>query len=89
YDAYGAQQFYFPNVLKYDPDQFKQKVLSNDMLNMSPLYFGAKGDGISDDTEAFTLMEASVTDRVIDLGGRSYVVTRPFYENEYINGSFI
>lgn len=21
YDAYGAQQFYFPNVLKYDPDQ--------------------------------------------------------------------
>ncbi|HDJ8851859.1 TPA: tail fiber domain-containing protein [Escherichia coli] len=23
YDAYGAQQFYFPNVLKYDPDQFR------------------------------------------------------------------
>lgn len=23
YDAYGAQQFYFPNVLKYEPDQFK------------------------------------------------------------------
>lgn len=22
YDAYGAQQFYFPNILKYDPDQF-------------------------------------------------------------------
>ncbi|EHL5738588.1 phage head-binding domain-containing protein [Escherichia coli] len=22
YDAYGSQQFYFPNVLKYDPDQF-------------------------------------------------------------------
>ena len=21
YDAYGAQQFYFPNILKYDPDQ--------------------------------------------------------------------
>lgn len=26
YDAYGAQQFYFPNVLKYDPDQFKTLV---------------------------------------------------------------
>lgn len=25
YDAYGSQQFYFPNVLKYDPDQFKQQ----------------------------------------------------------------
>ncbi|MES1515587.1 phage head-binding domain-containing protein [Escherichia coli] len=23
YDAYGAKQFYFPNVLKYDPDQLK------------------------------------------------------------------
>ena len=23
YDAYGARQFYFPNVLKYDPDQFR------------------------------------------------------------------
>lgn len=23
YDAYGAQQFYFHNVLKYDPDQFR------------------------------------------------------------------
>lgn len=24
YDAYGAQQFNFPNVLKYDPDQLRQ-----------------------------------------------------------------
>ncbi|EOJ9589249.1 phage tailspike protein [Escherichia coli] len=28
YDAYGTQQFYFPNVLKYDPDQFKQELES-------------------------------------------------------------
>lgn len=26
YDAYGAQQFYFPNVLKYDPDQLESKL---------------------------------------------------------------
>ncbi|EGN5521077.1 hypothetical protein ISI35_004755, partial [Salmonella enterica] len=26
YDAYGAQQYYFPNVLKYDPDQFETKL---------------------------------------------------------------
>lgn len=25
YDAYGAQQFYFPDVMKYDPDQFEQR----------------------------------------------------------------
>lgn len=29
YDAYGAQQFYFPNVLKYDPDQFGQQLTEN------------------------------------------------------------
>ncbi len=29
YDAYGAQQFYFPNVLKYDPDQFRQTISSD------------------------------------------------------------
>lgn len=26
YDAYGALQFYFPNVLKYDPDQLEQRL---------------------------------------------------------------
>lgn len=25
YDACGSQQFYYPNVLKYDPDQFEQR----------------------------------------------------------------
>ncbi|EFJ3240774.1 phage tail protein [Escherichia coli] len=29
YDAYGAQQFYFPNVLKYDPDQLEQRLTSS------------------------------------------------------------
>ncbi|WP_229988297.1 phage head-binding domain-containing protein [Escherichia coli] len=28
YDAYGAQQFYFPNVLKYDPDILRQELES-------------------------------------------------------------
>ncbi|EAU4679559.1 phage tail protein [Salmonella enterica] len=26
YDAYGKQQFYYPNVLKYDPDQLRQEL---------------------------------------------------------------
>lgn len=30
YDAYNAQQFNFPNVLKYDPDQFRQSLASSD-----------------------------------------------------------
>lgn len=29
YDANGAQQFYFPNVLKYDPDQLEQRLALN------------------------------------------------------------
>ncbi|ENY8113478.1 phage head-binding domain-containing protein [Escherichia coli] len=28
YDAYGAQQFKFPNVLKYDPDQLRHELAS-------------------------------------------------------------
>lgn len=28
YDLFGAQQFYFPNILKYDPDQFQLRLSS-------------------------------------------------------------
>lgn len=61
YDAYGAQQFYFPNVLKYDPDQLKQELASSwgaSLVGVSPSgnvqqtitwvtpkQFGAIGDG--------------------------------------------
>ncbi|HDT0722094.1 TPA: hypothetical protein QIB97_003184 [Proteus mirabilis] len=30
YDSYGAQQHYYPNVLKYDPDQFEKRLSSTD-----------------------------------------------------------
>ncbi|HGJ5865491.1 phage head-binding domain-containing protein [Arsenophonus nasoniae] len=30
YDSYGAQQFYFPNILKYDPDQFRKLIEADD-----------------------------------------------------------
>ncbi|MCZ5902285.1 phage head-binding domain-containing protein [Escherichia coli] len=36
YDAYGAQQFYFPNVLKYDPDQLRQQLEDPDGANKYP-----------------------------------------------------
>ncbi|WP_407254824.1 phage tailspike protein [Escherichia fergusonii] len=35
YDAYGVQQFYFPNVLKYDPDQLEQRLAAADGAKLS------------------------------------------------------
>ncbi|MGD7764696.1 phage head-binding domain-containing protein, partial [Escherichia coli] len=55
YDAYGTQQFYFPNVLKYDPDQLRQNLLDRpltirngklalaDFINVRD--YGFMGDG--------------------------------------------
>lgn len=84
YDAYGSQVDYIANVLKYDPDQFKQQLEGqfadgsfpetvkykyglpsvvdgavfrnvqeklDDFVNV--LDFGAKGDGVTDDSAAF------------------------------------
>ncbi|WP_231371543.1 phage head-binding domain-containing protein [Escherichia coli] len=36
YDAYGVQQFYFPNVLKYDPDQLRQELAGPDGYTLIP-----------------------------------------------------
>lgn len=30
YDAYGVQQFYYPNILKYDPDQLELRLIGPD-----------------------------------------------------------
>lgn len=32
YDSYGAQQFYYPNVLKYDPDQLRSQLENNEPI---------------------------------------------------------
>lgn len=78
YDAYGAQQFYFPNVLKYDPDQLEKRLSSPsegmgdsliavkqpfpravpqtqhlfNAMTFSVFSWGAKADGVNDDTTA-------------------------------------
>lgn len=66
YDAYGARQFYFPNVLKYDPDQLRQQLEDPDGAKKYPELqiarwrdygdvrgWGAKIDGVTDDSDAF------------------------------------
>ncbi|HDR8777647.1 TPA: hypothetical protein QDA17_000037 [Escherichia coli] len=65
YDTYGTQQFYFPNILKYDPDQLRQQIEDPDGATKYPELqmarwkdvgdvraWGAKGDGVTDDTVA-------------------------------------
>jgi lysophospholipase L1-like esterase len=87
YDAYGTQQFYFPNVLKYSPDQLRMELntegqptivddsrvrvlqhftgaqpRSLDSKNseyISLMDTAAKGDGVTDDTDALNAVIAS------------------------------
>lgn len=44
YDSYGSQQFYYPNVLKYDPDQLSVRLLSPD----GTIYIHHKGEKFPD-----------------------------------------
>ncbi|HHW4012852.1 phage head-binding domain-containing protein [Citrobacter freundii] len=67
YDAYGTQQFYYPNVLKYDPDQLRLELSGSDGYSLVgvgqstlkqalyygfPEMYGALGDGDADDGAA-------------------------------------
>lgn len=48
YDSYGAQQFYFPNILKYNPDLLRQELFSPDGVNLPNKFssFADIGSGI-------------------------------------------
>ncbi|HAM9540335.1 TPA: hypothetical protein IDY85_000288 [Escherichia coli] len=58
YDTYGAQQFYFPNVLKYDPDQLEQRLSSFD---------GQKYIGVCPDIVTLRTIEPTVDGQMITL----------------------
>lgn len=64
-DSFGARQHYFPNILKYDPDQLRQQIEDPDGAVKYPELqmarwrdevnsraWGVKGNGTADDTAA-------------------------------------
>ncbi|MCL4068995.1 SGNH/GDSL hydrolase family protein [Pseudomonas sp. GX19020] len=53
-----------------------------------PAQVGAKGDGVANDSAAFATLEALVSGQVINLMGRTHVVTAIPAGNKYINGFF-
>lgn len=57
-------------------------------LTASPMRYGAKGDGSSSDSAAFTSLEAAIKGQLVDLRGGTYVVDAVPQENGYFNGSF-
>lgn len=105
YDSYNAQQFYFPNVLKYDPDQFEQRLKSpsgaglvgleqggtvQDAIDyVTPQMFGAKGDGVADDGPAF--LAADISGRSIRVPPGTYKMKNVVLGGEYYfsNGAVI
>lgn len=60
YDAYGAQQFYFPNVLKYDPDQLEQRLASS---------IGSSMVGITDGRTVHDFISVDDYQRIGDIRG--------------------
>lgn len=56
--------------------------------NPSPFDFGAKGDGVANDTQAFTDLENTYNNKRIDLQGKTYLVDSEFNKNHYHNGRF-
>lgn len=65
YDAYNAQQFYYPNVLQYDPDQFKSQLLSTnqDLGSSLVMYNPQFPDSVSNIlSEKLTLDLLTLTD---------------------------
>lgn len=81
YDAFGTQQFYYPNVLKYDPDQFRNELLEGPITErgaglalrdfVTPEDFGAPANGIDNDSPAvqFALNEAIASGKPLLLNG--------------------
>ena len=55
---------------------------------LTPMDFGAKGNGSTNDSAAFTALEAAFTGRAVDLCGKTFLVSSRPTGNDYFNGFF-
>lgn len=100
YDAYNVQQFYFPNVLKYDPDQFEARFLQDIASNTGAGMIGESVFGTLQnylDRNALKLRYETLADLV---SGNSYggpvdfsklvgkIVVTDFHNNYSANTSY-
>ncbi|KAB7730754.1 hypothetical protein GBN10_01175 [Proteus mirabilis] len=46
YDSYGVQQHYYPNVLKYDPDQFEKRFEKEFIYPFNNMYTALQADNL-------------------------------------------
>lgn len=92
YDAYGAQQFYFPNVLKYDPDQFIKLIESDDgykYIGGLPGNFELVFDTV-DEMKMSTLLKPGMTCKTLgyyiagDGGGAHYEILSTGIPDNYV-----
>lgn len=93
YDAYGAQQFYFPNVLKYDPDQLRPEFeqFKADLAGIE----GAKKVGIGVRTVYNNLDDIKHSGNYVDLQEAiditryrdDLLITPGTYTGEYTSGN--
>lgn len=72
YDAYGAKQFYFPNVLKYDPDRFRQELQQtngSELVGHSSSIVG--NTTVYDELERLTQKDKK-TDELLVIAGKTF-----------------
>lgn len=56
--------------------------------NLTPHWWGAVGDGVTDDTTAFAALEVARPGHRIDLGNSTFSVTAVPIKEDYFNGTF-
>ncbi|KWW17966.1 hypothetical protein AS888_20870 [Peribacillus simplex] len=59
-----------------------------DRFWLDPLDFGAKGDGVTNDSAAFSQIEGGYNNQIVNLNDKTFVVTAFPNNNKYANGTF-